>query len=598
MTLHINSIFGKGKTTLLTAALALSSVIPAMAQEELNQEITVKHHEEVKPTDAVKLNVSPEVSLPALPSQRLSYGMRQIKVGVPTSISSLAPAAYADTIYRSPFRGYASAGYLPAFNLGASAGYKFIDNDRVRLNGWMQYNGSSYRADNTWLDSEGSSRLRRNVATIGAALHSAVGRDSYLDLGLDYTFARFNTPGSVFTELPDGTAEYRDGLRDQNVHRLNAQGLWTMTTGKWNTALGLSYGHFAYGNHILAGVAGDYPEFADPLKPVRENKIAVSALASAAVWGAQSTGMELRFSYLTYGNHASYSYIPEAMTSTFLPQGSFSHGLLSLRPFYRTTWKRIDVDLGLNLDFTFNCGRAFHISPAAQATWKPSNFVTLYVKANGGERQNTLGSLFDVSYYGLPNMAYGNSHIVLDGEVGVTVGLFKGFYSQISAGYAVANDWLMPSMTTGDMLFFEKINMKGYKFHFGLGYRYRNLIDLSGSFEMAPQKINRGYYLWRDRARYVTALNLRVTPMEQLDINLGWEYRGGRKMGLREASAPESTLHSMGLVNSLNLGAAYRINTRWTVWADVDNLLNHHYTLIGGLPSQGIGGLIGVTYKF
>ena len=44
MTLHINSIFGKGKTTLLTAALALSSVIPAMAQEELNQEITVKHH--------------------------------------------------------------------------------------------------------------------------------------------------------------------------------------------------------------------------------------------------------------------------------------------------------------------------------------------------------------------------------------------------------------------------------------------------------------------------------------------------------------------------------------------------------------------------
>ena len=148
------------------------------------------------------------------------------------------------------------------------------------------------------------------------------------------------------------------------------------------------------------------------------------------------------------------------------------------------------------------------------------------------------------------------------------------------------------------MLFFEKINMKGYKFHFGLGYRYRNLIDLSGSFEMAPQKINRGYYLWRDRARYVAALNLRVTPMEQLDINLGWEYRGGRKMGLREASAPESTLHSMGLVNSLNLGAAYRINTRWTVWADVDNLLNHHYTLIGGLPSQGIGGLIGVTYKF
>jgi len=599
MTQYIRHTLGTGKAAVALAAVIIAGAAPSvMAQEELNQEITVKHHEEVKPTDAVKLNVSPMVSMPALPSQRLSYGNRQVKVGVPASISSLAPASYADTIYRSPFKGYAAAGYLPEFNLGASAGYKFIDNDRVRLSGWMQYNGSSYRADNEWFGTGRSDRLRRNVATLGAALHSAVGRDSYLDLGLDYTFARFNTPGTTVTELPEEGYAYDPGLRNQNVHRFNAQGLWTMMTGKWSSGLGLSYGHFGYGNQVLAGFYNPYPDGANPLKPVRENKISLKAFASAEAWGAKSTGMELRFSYLTNGNNASYSRVPGEDDFTFIAQGSFSHALLSLRPFYRTTWKRIDFDLGLNLDFTFNCGRAFHISPAAQATWKPSNFVTLYVKANGGERQNTIGSLFDVTYYGLPNMAYGNSHILLDGEVGVNVGLFKGFYSQISAGYAVANDWLMPVAIDSYMPIFEKINMKGYKLHVGAGYKYRNLIDFSGSFEMAPQKINRGYYLWRDRARYVAELNLRVTPISSLDINLGWEYRGSRKMGTLETPMNGTELKSLGQLNSVNLGASYRIDTRWTVWAQVDNILNHHYTLIGGLPSQGINGLAGVTYKF
>lgn len=95
---------------LLTACGAVS------AQENLNQEITVVHHEEVRPTDAVRLNVIPSVSMPAMKSQALTYGSRQVRVDVPSSIASLAPAAYADTIYRSPYRGYAGLGYLPAFN--------------------------------------------------------------------------------------------------------------------------------------------------------------------------------------------------------------------------------------------------------------------------------------------------------------------------------------------------------------------------------------------------------------------------------------------------------------------------------------------------
>lgn len=618
MTSSVNSIF-RGACAALTIMLLPAAVV---AQEPLEQEITVTHHEEVKPTDAVRLNITPAVNIPSMQATRLSYGSRSIKIGVPASIATLAPLSYADTIYVSPFRGYASASYFPMLNAAASAGYKFIDNDRVRLNAWLQYDGESYRGDLPWTVAKSDSRsvrLRRNTLSLGSALHTAVGRSSFIDLGVDYTFARFNTPADVlYPGVYYGGSPY---MRNQNVHRFNASGLWSMAAGIWNCGFGLGYGHFGYGNNVayVGDLNGD--GYGIPAKdsfvlsPLRENKFTVSAFASAKAFGAYSTGMDVNFSYITRGNHLDFLTLPDPAAPSEMPDGRFyaagshNHALLSLRPYYRTSWKKIDLDLGLNLEFAFNSGKVLHLSPAAQATWKPGDFVTVYLKAGGGVRQNTLGSLFDVTYYGLPYMAYRNSNVPLDGEVGVTVGLFRGFYTELSFAYARANDWLMPRLLKGSLTIFDPVDIKGYKAHIGLGYRYRDIVDFNLGLDAAPSKYDKGYYLWRDRAKYVAKASLRVSPLKQLDIRLGWDFRGHRRMavtGMPDLVQPDGSivsgvadgLASMGCVNSFSLGADYRITPRWTVWANGENLLNHRYTVIGGLPSIGVAGLVGATYKF
>lgn len=615
MTSSVNSIFSGAAATLALLLMPVS----VSAQEPLEQEITVTHHEEVKPTDAVRLNISPAVTMPSMQATRLSYGSRSIKIGVPASIATLAPLSYADTIYVSPFRGYASAAYFPMLNASASAGYKFIDNDRVRLNAWLQFDGESYRGNLPWTETKGdarSVRLRRNTLSLGSALHTAVGRASFLDLGFDYTFARFNTPSDY---IGLGTDYGTDpGLRNQNVHRLHVDGLWTMAAGIWNCGFGLGYGHFGYGNGVRSygkalleqPVVSFYS-----MKPMRENKFTVRAFASAKAFGAYSTGMEVNFSYITRGSHLDFLALPDPaapanmLDGRFYAAGSHNHALLSLRPYYRTSWNKIDLDLGLNLEFAFNSGKVLHLSPAAQATWKPGKFVTVYLKAGGGVRQNTLGSIFDVTYYGLPYMAYRNSNVPLDGEVGVTVGLFRGFYSELSFAYARANGWLMPRLLKGSLTIFDPVDIKGYKAHVGLGYRYRDLIDFNLGLDAAPSKYDKGYYLWRDRAKYVAKASLRVSPLKQLDINLGWDFRAHRRMALTDMPdlvQPDGVvipgiadgLASMGTVNSLSLGANYRFTSNWTFWANVENLLNHRYTIIGGLPSIGVAGLVGATYKF
>lgn len=51
-------------------------------------------------------------------------------------------------------------------------------------------------------------------------------------------------------------------------------------------------------------------------------------------------------------------------------------------------------------------------------------------------------------------------------------------------------------------------------------------------------------------------------------------------------------------MSNLTLGADYAITPQVSVFATGENLLNRKFYLIGGVPAQGITGLVGVTYKF
>ena len=155
---------------------------------------------------------------------------------------------------------------------------------------------------------------------------------------------------------------------------------------------------------------------------------------------------------------------------------------------------------------------------------------------------------------------------------------------------------------------FVPSNMKGFKFMAAVGYNWRNTVDLSAKFEMAPRRNNRGYYQWRDRAREVATIDLRVTPIKPLDITLGWEYRGGRRMNFDlfypgnvmngiEGKA-DMRMESLGIISNLKAGALYRITPQWSAFLRGENLLNRKTLLIGGMPGQGITGLVGATYKF
>jgi len=559
--------------------LACASTALHSAAQTLKKDITVLHDYEPEYFEVTRPGISPEITLPADTAKALAYSSRKVSVTPTAGIESLDAAPYADSLYTSPYRGYAALGFMPMFNLEASAGYKFLDTDRTRLNAWLQYDGNAYKG-HTPLPGNGNTTryVRNNTATVGVSLHHATGRESYLDLGTDYTFARFNTPACRT-------------IANQNVNRLNVSGLWSGSNYRWNYGIGAEYGHFGYAHSLLPDTYS--------CRPVRENKFAAHTFASLKFDGGSSAGLAIDYSLIA--NTAS-SYADIYALRSFIPAGSYTHSRLRFTPGYRFDTDKFHFDLAAKIDFTFNSGKFFHIAPKASVTWIPTGFLKIFAKADGGEWQNTAGSLFDVTPYGIPVMAYSNSHIPITATIGATIGSWRGLYLQLQATYAIANDWLMPH-GIADGTIFHTIDFKGYMLGISAGYKFRNIASIDIDYSTAPQKYDRGYYLWRDRARHVLDVSLTLNPIKDLSITLGWHYRSRRAQactfsGSGTAAGAATILTSLGTIADLRAKALYRITPQWSIFLSGQNLANRHYILSGGMPAQGITGLAGVSYKF
>lgn len=572
---------------IISATALLVCAFSAPAQQTLQQEITVEHEVVPERRDVNRLDFLPSVNLPAITATPLSYSSRNVQVTVPGNFNTLQPAAYADTLAVSPYRGYAALGLFPLSNLGATIGYKLVDNDHTRLAAFMQYNGLLYKG-HVCVPEGQRQYVRNNTGLLNITLHQAVGKKSFIDAGAELELTHYNMPGQNLSMAP------------QNMRRFNAVATWLSTSRKLDYEISLRYGNFGFNNTILT----DYTPRND-VRPVSENNLQLILKGRKSLGHYSTLGAEVDFSYISNSDHSSLSYSQPLDEYTITPLGTYSHALLRLYPYYRFDISKFRLDLGTRVDFTFHSGKAIHIAPRALASWKPSKMLTVFANMEGGEHQNTLRDLYGVTPYAQTFLAYSNSHIPLTVNGGITLGTIRGFYAKVVAGYARANDWLMP-VTIGSacLTVFKPVNISGMYWRAETGYQNR-FLELSASYQATSQGYNKGYYFWRDRAKGELEGKLKVTPIKPLDISLAYTMRHGRAMINRETvfddnqtTTTTTIFQSLGSMHNLNLGGTYRFSNRITFFATFNNILNRRYYLPGMVEAQGINGLFGATYKF
>ncbi len=542
---------------IFSSLISIASVVNAQtaSQEELSKEITIEKEIIPEQRVATRLNVAPKVVLPAVKAKRLTYSDRSVATSVPVSIATLEPASYGDKLSSSYNRGYVDLGYFPMFNMGVSAGYRFFENENTRLNGWLQYDGAVYDGDNSVGD---EITMRHHDITLGVNLKHKVNNLSTVNLGIDYTFGRFNVP-------IDAVDDY-----NQNINRVNIGTSWQSTVRGIDYSVGLRYGHFGYNN-------SGWGMGSLLMEPARENRFLVDAGAMMPIGMSSHTGVDLSISHLDYS--------------------SYNTTLFSITPFYDYVFGDFTTHIGAKIDISSHSGKSLHIAPDVALGWRNAeSLLSGYIKFSGGEHQNTLGALYDFTRYAHPSGIYENSNIPFAVDAGITIGTWKGFSLEILGGYAVANDWLMPVDMMQGCCGFSQVNLKGWHFGVVATYEYRDLAKLKVGYETAPQKFNRGYYLWRDRARHVVDASLTVTPVKALDITLGYELRADRK--IMNPANVESHAWNLGDVDNLSLGGLYRFTPQFSLFARLENMLNSKHMIIGDIPAQGFTGLVGFGYKF
>lgn len=599
-----------------TLAVAVIAPAQGVAQEDLTHAIDLQHNVVVEHHDATRPAISPKLVLPALATKPLAFSERTISVPIAPAIAFLEPTAYADTIPTSPWPGYVAVGYFPVYNAAISAGYRLLDNDHSRLSASVQYDGSSYNIQSRPYETL-KDKLTRHTVTAGLDYHLMVGKKSELDLGLDYTFARFNQPGNLDLDPVDGVPF--DNLMWQSVNRVNGAAQWVSSVGGLQYSAGLAYGYFGYrhGSRPLAWTATMAAEDAPAAvalstQPARDNTFGFNAAAGLPISDLSSIGLTVAGSII-YSNHHSWL---SQIASPSLPAyrvvadpGSWTHGLVRVSPRYRLKADRVQLSIGARVEYTFHSGKAFHVAPEASIEWNPATLFTIWGGVCGGVHQNSLSSLYDVNYMMAPIFTYRDSRVPLVVNGGVRFGPLHGAYIEAFGGWATANDWLMPigELATAEYTpsSFKAVNIKGWHAGVALGYKHR-YFDFKAKGEMAPSSYDRGYYLWRDRARYVVSASVTARPIAGLTVDVDYSLRCRRSIIDRSFTIDALTgerfetesRFNLGNLSSLNLGGAYDFTRQFTVFLRLENLLNHRYTTLGLVEAQGFTGLAGVAYKF
>ena len=127
--------------------------------------------------------------------------------------------------------------------------------------------------------------------------------------------------------------------------------------------------------------------------------------------------------------------------------------------------------------------------------------------------------------------------------------------------------------------------LHGFSVGVNAGYEFSRHFGLNGRFNWQPQHGNNGILNGFDRPAITARLSATSAPTDALSLRLDYDLRAKRHL-------------LKGNISRLNLSAAYRISSRLTVSADINNILNRHEMLLPDLASEGITLLGGVQVKF
>ena len=572
---------------------------------------------------ADRLHVLPHISVPAIKGVALEFEEEGVSADFGNSLYTMSASGWRARKDFQTSRGYLRVGAGSWLNAVASAGYRLIDSPSSLLGVRLQHNSTSlWKAPaGTGEISDKQYRYDEELGVYFNHIFKGIGR---IDASLDYHLGLFNYYGVTLPENSSLNAP-KQTLNDISVLLGWKPMIRPQATWKYSAEIGVKY----FGLKSMA-----MPLFADSYcsKADRETDIYLAGNLTFP-WGKHSGfSLDASLDIIAYGGRKdNLDFLFPASNIKYEVMRPENYGMFTLTPAY--TWKNdvASLNFGLDIDLTANAGipggkySFVHIAPDVKIATKKGK-IGAWLNITGGSNLNTLSALRQYDYYQMPLVTSTRpTYMPLDASLGVSLGSFSGFSAKIEFCYKVSKgtplggwyttwlqmgslplkDSMLPAGSRASNLLYsldaDGLDMHGLSLGMNLEYVPAAWLGIQADLHFQPQKGKTGYFNGYDRPKVTADVEVSGHPISPLQLSLGFNYRGGRKIytrtfytenegGMNIINVVKSELTGLSLpdLSLLNFKASWSFTKDISVWLHADNILNRHTWILPMQPTQGI----------
>ena len=557
--------------------------------------------------------VMPHILQPSIQNKSLNlteYGMAA--QFAPKSSATEAPVVSAITPHDS--RGYIAAGYFPVYNLGATAGYRFIDNKNTALGINLNYLGNNVKFNDRQNMQYGSAmseiKMREKLNIFDARIYFGHTFTTGWLLGLDVNY--MHSSSDLASNLSDGSYS---SMSQTSINDMKCAIGLRRRSDRFFAAFKAGFQYFGNGKTAASGPFGEYSfslsEASDFARPDNAKEYLYSLDVSLGAPDCLSTGSTLAIDLQAEFLRDNAPSVSDIFLYNKPLQGN-TRGIFHVNPYWDLALgNTFSSHIGLMANIaTGSANSTFHIAPDINFAWTPSGRFAIGIKATGGEKFNTFANLYQITPFFAQDHALNNSYTPYDVRLNANIKPIEGLEIEVRSRIAQTKR----AATFGGETYsavgsampliyrtcFSTTDLKGWSFGGKIAYAYRNYGQIAAQIDFYPAKAGEGFADIYDHARRIASFDLSLKPIEKLNIAASYSIRSHRsaiETFLGPDGATEISSRKLASLDLLDIKASYSINRQLNVFLALENMLGKTDTFAPFYTTPGFHGMAGVALK-
>ncbi len=544
------------------------AVAPIQAQKDSTLTRTVVVENEYNPSilDANKINVLPRVEEPTVSKKQIEY----VTDKQPFTGFSLYPMKNLAGVPQQPEAAHGSIrlGYGNYGNVLGHVNYQHRFSSQSNLQLGAAFDGMNGKLELPKSETEWQSRYYQTRLNAGYTY-----RFDKVELGINGRLGL-----QTFNYLP--TESMSGDKQNQSQGGIGMSLRSTPSADNWQYNAGVEFGFFGQDYLYVGAQQGE-----------GNSETKLRAYGSVASRINEQSQVELKLDINRYGYSQDESLQKENLDGLGLFE---DYTLIRFNPSYTYTKENIHVRIGAQVDWTTGFDSGLRFAPDVLVGFPFNEHkMQFYIEAKGGVMPSDFQRMNYVSPYWMAFNQPANTHMQLDGTVGLKANAADGFTLHLFAGYELRkNDLLVnvetdasgtPLQTGPNWITQGKGN--AVKTGISAKYLYKDWINLSAQATYRKWSTDDAL----EKCLYTKpALDIRLNATGNVQ-KLNWEA-GYQLLSYQEGE--------MDAVNDLYVSLSYPILKPIRIWMKADNLLNQSYSYYWGYPAEKLNFMIGASLRF